>query len=116
MVCWSTLWFQGSKESLEGRAKSPKKRETCTPSFPEQKKRFLEVSRRRLKRVTGGEFIDSLHGIDEPRNRWRCLEVRDTLSLHDVLDCPPSLRFGEVAVLVLDEGDNTPPAGGTPYV
>jgi hypothetical protein len=42
--------------------------------------------------------------------------VRDTLSLPDVLDCPPSLRFGEVAVLVLDESDNTPPAGGTPYV
>jgi hypothetical protein len=36
------------------------------------------------------------------------LEVRDTLSLHDVLDCPPSLRFGEVAVLVLDEGDDAP--------
>jgi len=29
------------------------------------------------------------------------------LSLHDILDCPPSLRFGEVAVLVLDEGDDT---------
>ena len=42
------------------------------------------------------DFIDSLHGIDELRNRWRSQEVRDSLSLHDVLD----------RVRVLDEGDD----------
>ena len=48
--------------------------------------RSLEVVERRLKEVVGGKFIDSLHGIDELRNRWRSLKVGDTLSLHDVLD------------------------------
>jgi hypothetical protein len=73
----------------------------------DQRKRVLEFISRRLEGVVGGEFIDSLHSIDELRNRWRCLKVGDTLCLHDVFDCPPSLRFGEVAVGVLDEGDDT---------
>jgi hypothetical protein len=36
-------------------------------------KRGLELIRRRLERVVPGEFIDSLFGIDELRNRWRSL-------------------------------------------
>jgi hypothetical protein len=38
-----------------------------------------------------------VRGIDELRNRWRSLKVRDPLSLHDILD----------GVRVLDEGDDT---------
>ena len=53
---------------------------------PSSRKRVLEVIRRRLKGVVGGKFIDSLYGVDELRDRWRSLEVRDPLSLHDVLD------------------------------
>jgi hypothetical protein len=52
----------------------------------DQRKRVLEVISRRLKGVLAGEFIDSLYGIDELRNRRRSLKVGDTLSLHDVFD------------------------------
>ena len=41
--------------------------------FPSPRKRGLEVIRLRLKGVVGGELIDSLHGIDELRNRWSSL-------------------------------------------
>jgi hypothetical protein len=34
--------------------------------------------------------------IDELGDWRRSLKVRYALSVHDVLDCPPSLRFGEV--------------------
>ena len=61
--------------------------------------------RRRLKGVVGGEFIDSVGCFDQLGDRWRSLKVGDTLSLHYVLDCPPSRRYAEVAVRVLDEGD-----------
>ena len=71
-------------------------RKTRTPAYPSQRKRALEVISRRLEGIVRGEFIDSLHGIDELRNRWWSLKVRYALSLHDVLD----------GVLVLDEGDD----------
>ena len=78
----------------------------CASAVPSQRKRVLEVIRRRLKGVVRGYFIDSLLSIDELGN-WRgSLKVRDALSLHDVLDCPPSLRYGEVVVFVLNEGDD----------
>lgn len=46
----------------------------------------LEVIRRRLEGVVGGEFIDSLLSIDELRDRRRRLKIGYPLSLHDVLD------------------------------
>jgi len=98
--------FKAPKRAWPGELSCQKCRKTRTPAFPSQRKRALEVIRSRLEGVARGEFIDSLHGIDELRNRWRSLKVGDTLSLHDILDCPPSLRFGEVAVLVLDERDD----------
>ena len=49
-------------------------------------KRGLELIRRRLKRVVGGELIDSIDGIDELRNRRRRLKVGYALSFHDVLN------------------------------
>ena len=39
---------------------------------------------------------DSLLGVDELWDRWRCLEVMNALGLDDILDGPPSLRYGEV--------------------
>ena len=69
-----------------GEVRCQKWRETPTPAFPPQRMRVLEVIRRRLKGVLGGEFIDSLHSIDERRNRWGSLKVRDPLSLQDALD------------------------------
>jgi hypothetical protein len=36
--------------------------------------------------VLGGEFIDSLGGVDRLRGRWRRSKVSDCLRLHDVLD------------------------------
>jgi len=77
--------FKAPKRAWGGELSRQKWRETSTPVFPSQRKRVLEVIRRRLKGVVRGEFIDSLHGIDELRNRWRSLEFGDTLSLHDVL-------------------------------
>jgi hypothetical protein len=100
--------FKAAKRAWPGELGCQKWREAGTPAFPSQRKRALEVIRSRLEGVARGEFIDSLHGIDELRNSWRSLKVGDTLSLHDILECPPSLRFGEVAVLVLDERDDAP--------
>ena len=80
---------------------------TYTIPVPSSRKRSLEVIRGWLERVVRGKFIDSARGIDEFWNWRRGSEISDPLGLHDVPDCPPSLRFGEVAVLVLNEGDNT---------
>ena len=69
-----------------GELSCQKWRKTRTLAFPSQRKRSLEVVERRLKGFVGGEFIDSLSGIDELRNnelrnnelrnRRRSLEVR----------------------------------------
>ncbi len=57
-------------------------------AFPltSQRNRSLEVIRRGLQGVVGGDFIDSLCSVDERWDRRRSLKVRDALSLHDVLD------------------------------
>jgi hypothetical protein len=68
-----------------------------TFAVPSQKKRVLEVIRRRLEGVARGEFIKSFSGVDELWYWRRRLKVRDTLRLHDVLD----------GVLVLNKGDDT---------
>ena len=91
---------------MGGEPSYEKRHVTYTPTNPSARKRSLEVVRSRLKGVVGGKFIDSLCSVDELWDWRRCLEVRDSLSLHDVPDCPPSLRFSEVAVGVLDEGDD----------
>ena len=74
------------KEEWGGGLNYKKGRKAGTPAVPSQRKRSLEVIRRRLKGVVGGKFIDSLYGIDELWDRKRSLKVRDPLSLHDVLD------------------------------
>ena len=56
------------------------------PCHPVTEKAGLKVIRRRLEGVVRRKFIDSLCGVDELRDRRRSLKVRDTLSLHDVLD------------------------------
>ena len=67
------------------------------PRHPVTEKAGLEVIRRWLEGVVRGEFIDSLYGVDELRDRWRCSKVSDPLRLHDVLD----------GVFVLNEGYDT---------
>jgi len=70
--------FKAPKRAWRGELSPQKWRETGTPAFPSQRKRGLEVIRSGLKGAVGGEFIDSLHGIDELKKRWRSLKVRDT--------------------------------------
>jgi hypothetical protein len=53
---------------------------------PSLRRQILEVPWRRIKGVVRGEFLDSLGSIDELRERRRCLEVRDTLRFHNILD------------------------------
>jgi hypothetical protein len=74
--------FKGAKRGWRGELSYQKRRKTGTLAFPSQRKRVLEVISRRLEGVVRGDFIDSLFGIDERRDTGRCLEVRDTLSLH----------------------------------
>ena len=66
------------------------------PCHPVTEKAGLEVIRGWLKGDIGGYLIDSLCSVDESWNWRRSLEVRYSLSLHDVLD----------RVLILNEGDD----------
>ena len=86
---WSVSPRQGlkaAKRAWTGELSRQKWRKTRTPSYPSQRKRALEVISRRLEGVVRGEFIDSLYGIDELRNRRRSLKIQYALSLHDVFD------------------------------
>jgi len=89
--------FKGSKRSKKGELRCEKWGSDHTFAVPSQKKRVLEVIRRRLEGVVGGEFIKSFSGVDELWYRRRSLKVRNALRLHDVLD----------GVRVLNKGDDT---------
>ena len=78
--------FKGAESARKGELSYQKWRRTSTAAFPSQRKRVLAVIRCRLEGVVGGKFIDRVRGIDEFGDRRRSLEVRDALSLHDVLD------------------------------
>lgn len=57
-----------------------------TPLVPSQENWVSELIRRRTKGVVGGEFIGSVRGVDELRDRRRILKVWDALRLHDLFD------------------------------
>jgi hypothetical protein len=78
--------FEGSKRSKKGELRCEKWGSDHTFAVPSQKKRVLEVIRRRLEGVVGGEFIKSFSGVDELWYWRRSLKVRNALRLHDVLD------------------------------